>query len=110
VTDADLLERVRVVVRGAAATLEAARDRIDDLNVYPVPDGDTGTNLSLSVRAVLEAVEGAAPGPPAALAGIVERAALLGGRGNSGIILSQIVRGLCGSLGAASVVASRGRC
>ena len=44
--------------RGAAlASLEASRARIDDLNVYPVPDGDTGTNLTLTVRAIVEALE-----------------------------------------------------
>ena len=44
--------------RGALGAIEAARQRIDDLNVYPVPDGDTGTNLTLSVRAIVEALEG----------------------------------------------------
>ncbi len=51
------LDRVRQLARSAAAALEANRQRIDDLNVYPVPDGDTGTNMALSVRAVLEALE-----------------------------------------------------
>ena len=45
------------IVDGALASLEASRQRIDDLNVYPVPDGDTGTNLTMTVRAVAEAVE-----------------------------------------------------
>ncbi len=103
-TDAEVLHRVRAVVAGAQAALEASRSRIDDLNVYPVPDGDTGTNLSLSLRAVVDAVEGARPGPAAEVARTVERAALMGGRGNSGIILSQILRGLCGSLGRATAL------
>ena len=46
------------LARGALAAIEAARGRIDDLNVYPVPDGDTGTNLSLTVRSIVEALEG----------------------------------------------------
>ncbi len=50
-------ERVLELARGALAAIEAARGRIDDLNVYPVPDGDTGTNLTLTVRAVVEALE-----------------------------------------------------
>jgi fatty acid kinase len=50
------LERVQHVVGAALATLEASRRRIDDLNVYPVPDGDTGTNLTMTVRAVAQAV------------------------------------------------------
>ena len=50
--------------RGALAAIEAAGSAIDDLNVYPVPDGDTGTNLTLTVRAVVDALE--APGPTSA--------------------------------------------
>ena len=46
------LETARVVARAALTSLERNRRRIDDLNVYPVPDGDTGTNLVLTVRAV----------------------------------------------------------
>jgi uncharacterized protein len=98
VTDEQLLDRVRAVAAGAAASLDAARTRINDLNVYPVPDGDTGTNLSLSVAAIVDALSAAAPAPPAALAATVRRAALMGARGNSGIILSQIVRGACDAL------------
>lgn len=88
------LELVRSLVGGALASLEASRRRIDDLNVYPVPDGDTGTNLTLTVRAVAEAVDSAEPGDRPALAHAVARAALMGARGNSGVILSQIVRGV----------------
>jgi DAK2 domain fusion protein YloV len=88
------LELVRGVVGGALASLETSRSRIDDLNVYPVPDGDTGTNLTLTVRAVAEAVGSAEPADRPALAHAVARAALMGARGNSGVILSQIVRGV----------------
>ena len=49
--------RARELARAALANLEANRSRIDDLNVYPVPDGDTGTNLTLTVRAIVEALE-----------------------------------------------------
>jgi len=79
--------------RGALGAIEAARQRIDDLNVYPVPDGDTGTNLTLSVRAIVEALEASSAGDRESLANEVARAALLGARGNSGVILSQIIRG-----------------
>src|SRR6266516_4146737 len=51
------LERVRELARAALAVLEANRRRIDDLNVYPVPDGDTGTNLTLTGRAVVDQLE-----------------------------------------------------
>jgi hypothetical protein len=84
---------VRELVAGALAAIEASRARIDDLNVYPVPDGDTGTNLTLTVRAVAEALAGDGPDDRSALAKEVARAALMGARGNSGVILSQVVRG-----------------
>ncbi len=88
------LELVRGLVGSALASLEASSGRIDDLNVYPVPDGDTGTNLTLTVRAVADAVAAAEPADRPALAHAVARAALMGARGNSGVILSQIVRGV----------------
>ena len=87
------LEVVQQVVGAALATLEASRRRIDDLNVYPVPDGDTGTNLTMTVRAVAEAVEASHASDRHSLARDVARGALMGARGNSGVILSQIVRG-----------------
>jgi DAK2 domain fusion protein YloV len=87
------IDRVRTLVGSALSSLEASRDRIDDLNVYPVPDGDTGTNLTLTVRAVAEALGGSEATDRPALAHEVARAALMGARGNSGVILSQIVRG-----------------
>ncbi len=74
------------------AALEASRARIDDLNVYPVPDGDTGTNMTETVRAVVSALE---RDPNAD----VVRAALMGARGNSGVILSQLVRGAVEAVG-----------
>ena len=72
--------------RAALAALEASRARIDDLNVYPVPDGDTGTNMTLTVRAVVDVLER----DPEADIG---RSILMGARGNSGVILSQLVAG-----------------
>jgi len=84
------------VRRWCAAGLEAltaARVEIDDLNVYPVPDGDTGTNLQLTMKAVAEAVD-AASSDMAATAKAMAHGALMGARGNSGVILSQLLRGL----------------
>lgn len=75
------------------AALTAAREEIDDLNVYPVPDGDTGTNLQLTMAAVAEALVAA----PSDLGGTVRAmvtGSLMGARGNSGVILSQLLRGL----------------
>ncbi len=93
------------LARGAQAAIEAARARIDDLNVYPVPDGDTGTNLALTVAAVVEALEAGSGDDRAALAHEATRAALMGARGNSGVILSQIVRGAAESLAASDELA-----
>jgi uncharacterized protein len=87
------MERVRVAGAAALASIEANRRRVDDLNVYPVPDGDTGTNLTLTVRAVVESLAEAEADAPEDIARAVTRAALMGARGNSGVILSQIVRG-----------------
>jgi uncharacterized protein len=91
-------QRVRELVEGARAAIEANRRRIDDLNVYPVPDGDTGTNLTLTVRAIAEALHREGPDDRPGLAKEIARAALMGARGNSGVILSQIVRGATDAL------------
>lgn len=96
------LERVRELVGAALASLEASRGHIDALNVYPVPDGDTGTNLTLTVRAVADALASAEATDRPALARAVARAALMGACGNSGMILSQIVRGVADVLAEAS--------
>ncbi|MGH3017796.1 MAG: DAK2 domain-containing protein [Gaiellaceae bacterium] len=101
------LAEIRRLVEAAAASLDASRTRIDDLNVYPVPDGDTGTNMSLTMHALGEALADAADAPRPALAHTVTRAALMGARGNSGVILSQIVRGAAEVLGEAETVDSR---
>jgi hypothetical protein len=92
------LETVRGLARGALEALELSRERIDDLNVYPVPDGDTGTNLTLTARGVVEALDASSATDRTAIAREVTRAALMSARGNSGVILSQIVRGAADSL------------
>src|SRR5205823_12124665 len=97
------LDRVCEVARAALASLEASRRHIDDLNVYPVPDGDTGTNLTLTGRAIVEELERSSAADRGSIARGVTRAALMGARGNSGVIFSQIVRGAAEVLGAAPV-------
>jgi len=92
-------EAVEKLVDAALASLEANRARIDDLNVYPVPDGDTGTNLTMTVRAVADAVDHTSAASRHSLARDVARGALMGARGNSGVIFSQIVRGAADVLG-----------
>jgi DAK2 domain fusion protein YloV len=93
------LEVVRHLARSALQNLEAHRRRIDDLNVYPVPDGDTGTNLTLTLRSIVEALDASTAADSDAVAKDVTRAALMGARGNSGVIFSQIVRGFVEVLG-----------
>ena len=66
---------MRHLVGGAVASIEAHRRRIDDLNVYPVPDGDTGTNLTLTVRAVADELAKDGPDDRAGLAREIARAA-----------------------------------
>jgi dihydroxyacetone kinase-like predicted kinase len=97
------------VRRWAALGLDGLRRHqreIDDLNVYPVPDGDTGTNLVLTVAAAAEALTSPATEVGQELRALA-RGALLGARGNSGVILSQLLRGLADAL--VAVPAAHGR-
>ena len=99
------LETVLRFSEVALAALGAAREEIDALNVYPVPDGDTGTNLFLTFESarnlMLERIEGDPDGDlRVALTGFA-RGALLGARGNSGVILSQLVGALLKRIGEA---------
>ena len=93
-----------VIARAALQNLEANRQRIDDLNVYPVPDGDTGSNLVLTLRRIVETIETSDTTTPDALADEIFHVALRAGKGNSGVIFSQIVRGFAKSLGPAGDV------
>ena len=98
------LERAKQLGQAALATLEANRRRIDDLNVYPLPDGDTGTNLTLTARAIMEVLESSTAADRSTLAKELTRAALMGARGNSGVIFSQILRGAAEALGDAGLL------
>ncbi len=93
------IEIARKRARDALRNLEAHKDHINDLNVYPVPDGDTGTNLARTMQAIVEALDASTAEGHEAVAKELSRAALMGARGNSGVILSQIVRGLSEVLG-----------
>jgi DAK2 domain fusion protein YloV len=84
------------LIASAAAALKAHRDEVNRLNVFPVPDGDTGTNMSLTMDAVVAEVSKLGSRPSAeAIAHAVTHGSLMGARGNSGVILSQILRGVC---------------
>ncbi|HET6682351.1 MAG TPA: DAK2 domain-containing protein [Gaiella sp.] len=88
------LARTTRLARAALANLERHRRRINALNVYPVPDGDTGTNLTLTVRGIVEALGRSEAATAEELAAEVQRAATMEAKGNSGVILSTIVRGM----------------
>ena len=81
-----------------AAWLEQHRETINALNVFPVPDGDTGTNMSATMRAAAREIAEANDSSAAVIAEKLARGALMGARGNSGVILSQILRGLAQGL------------
>ena len=84
--------------RAAVANLEAHVDEINGLNVYPVPDGDTGSNMFATVRAALDEAEAVAGEPAERIAAAISFGALMGARGNSGVITSQIFRGMAEGL------------
>lgn len=93
------IDDIRACIATASAELSSRKEEINRLNVFPVPDGDTGTNMSLTMESV--AREGAALPPNAdgaALRKAVTHGSLMGARGNSGVITSQILRGLCEGL------------
>ena len=85
--------------RAAVANLEAHVDEINGLNVYPVPDGDTGSNMFATVKAALDEAEAVAGQPADRVAAAISFGALMGARGNSGVITSQIFRGMAEGLG-----------
>jgi uncharacterized protein len=113
-----VLERLdaAAVRRWCAGGLELLRRHqreIDELNVYPVPDGDTGTNLVLTMTSAQQALAGGLPAvdtdpnPHGSALRLMARGALLGARGNSGVIVSQMLRGLAESLAATESVRGR---
>lgn len=94
--------RFRAIVEAGLAALESRREEVNDLNVFPVADGDTGDNMVLTLRAVLQELDRLAGATEERtvndidrdeIVSSVARAALLGARGNSGVILSQLIRG-----------------
>ncbi len=82
----------------ASKLLEANRAKIDALNVFPVPDGDTGTNMSLTMQSAIKELKLCNSTRMSLITDAISRGALRGARGNSGVILSQVFRGLCSVL------------
>lgn len=92
-------ETARAMVRAAHDRIVSRRDEINALNVFPVPDADTGTNLAMTLEAAARAAEAGGTGDSAGQALLaISRATILGARGNSGVIFSQYLRGLARSL------------
>jgi DAK2 domain fusion protein YloV len=88
--------------RAAVMNLEVHVDEVNAMNVYPVPDGDTGSNMLATVRAALIEAEGVVGQPAERIAAAISFGALMGARGNSGVITSQIFRGMAEGLGGKS--------
>ena len=107
VTHGITMDGVARFVEIATDALSSAREEIDALNVYPVPDGDTGTNMFLTVSAARDALREARAGDPDLSLGdgmaVLARAALMGARGNSGVILSQMLRAYVRHLAGAAI-------
>ena len=91
-------QELRDMVMAATEWLEKNASEIDALNVFPVPDGDTGTNMLLTMRSTIEEAYRAPDHSTSAVAEAIAKGALMGARGNSGVILSQIWHGLAKGL------------
>ena len=89
---------LRKMVESAAVILEKNRAKVDALNVFPVPDGDTGTNMSLTIQSAVHEMKMCQSNRLEDLCSAISKGALKGARGNSGVILSQLFRGMCAEI------------
>ncbi|MFN2464879.1 MAG: DAK2 domain-containing protein [Candidatus Dormibacteria bacterium] len=94
-------------IYGSRACLTANRERVNQLNVFPVPDGDTGTNMLLTLESAIEEISDEDSSDLSVVTGRVAHGALMGARGNSGVILSQVLRGFSQGIGDATSVDTR---
>lgn len=88
---------LKVALQHAYQSLDAHKEEVNSLNVFPVPDGDTGTNMTLTMEAAVQALD-RAPEEIEAMAKALGQGSLMGARGNSGVILSQLCRGFASSV------------
>ncbi len=88
----------RKMILSGAKVLEINRTKVDSLNVFPVPDGDTGTNMSLTIQSAVKELGLCPSNRLSELCDAVSKGALKGARGNSGVILSQLFRGICAEI------------
>ncbi len=96
--------QLRDMFAAAAAWLEKHTESVNAINVFPVPDGDTGTNMYLTMRSVMEEAQRCPEEGAGAIMAAMSQGALMGARGNSGVILSQIIRGMTRAVGEAEII------
>ena len=95
ISNMNILDKVKAATIAAARAVEAHQEEINKLNVFPIPDGDTGTNVSLTMLNVVKELEALPPkASKAEVLRAIKQGSLMGARGNSGVICSQILRGL----------------
>ena len=95
---------LKEMIIAGANLLEQNREAIDALNVFPVPDGDTGTNMSLTMKSTVKEIAALDEPSASKLLSMAARGALKGARGNSGVILSQILRGFARGIDGAETI------
>ena len=92
------VEMLAKMFLAGAQNIEAKKEYINELNVFPVPDGDTGTNMSMTIMAAAKEVTALADMDLASVCKAISSGSLRGARGNSGVILSQLLRGFTKSI------------
>ena len=90
--------QLRMVLHAALRWLDINHEAINALNVFPVPDGDSGTNMLLTLRSAYDEIANGPPRGTGEMLQAVAKGALMGARGNSGVILSQFLRGMANTL------------
>ncbi|MCL2062092.1 MAG: DAK2 domain-containing protein [Firmicutes bacterium] len=98
---------LRKMVINGAKLINSNKEHVDALNVFPVPDGDTGTNMSLTMMSCAKEVSNCPSNNIDALCDAMSKGALRGARGNSGVILSQIIKGMCAALAQCAEITSK---
>lgn len=96
----------KMIIAGASC-VEGSKDAIDSLNVFPVPDQDTGTNMSLTLKSTANEVNNCQQNNYDVICDAISRGALRGARGNSGVILSQILKGIATVISGSEVVTTK---
>ena len=101
IIDANKLQQMII---GAYEYLDENKDHVNELNVFPVPDGDTGTNMNMTIKSGLDKVNKSNLSSVEEVSKALSQGTLMGARGNSGVILSQLVRGMSKTLKGKDVI------